>query len=244
MVYVVLGMHKSGTTLISEVLHHSGINMVDNVDPSLDYDRGNKWERESTKQLNLKLLAAEGTFSLAKGRPDALKLTPELREQMRKIAEDCGRRFPDWGFKDPRTCTLYDLWAEALPEHKIIVVYRSPEETWEHYRRISGKQLFTALFQFLPRWCEYNGKILEHLERTKAPFLVVRYEQFMHDAKEFERLEKFVGRKLNDRRNPKLHRSRPKKFGWYTVLRAIHALAGRQEPERIVERLEALRAKT
>ena len=31
MVFVVLGMHKSGTTLISRMMHESGINMIDPV---------------------------------------------------------------------------------------------------------------------------------------------------------------------------------------------------------------------
>lgn len=238
MIYVVLGMHKSGTTMISEILHHSGINMVDNADPSLTYDKGNKWERESTKQINHTLLGSEGAFSLVNGKPAKLSMTPEIKDSMRGLISDYNRQYPEWGFKDPRTCYVYGLWASTLPEHKIVVVYRSPQETWEHYRRISGRQMLSAIRQFLPRWTEYNGTILEHLRETKMKFLVIRYERFMNDPEEFKRLERFVGRPLNDRRDPKLHRSRPKKFGWYPVLRAFHALSGRRAPEGIVRRLE------
>ena len=241
MIFVVLGMHKSGTTLISEILHHSGINMVDHADSSLSYDRGNKWERESAKQINQELLGTEGAFSLEKDHRPAI-LASEQQARMRELIDRSTRHYGDWGFKDPRTCRVYDLWASVLPEHKIIAVYRSPEEAWEHYRRISGRQLLKAMLQFLPTWCEYNRAILEYLLRTRMPFLVIQYERFMKDPAEFERLERFVGCKLNDRRDPKLHRSRVRKFGFYPLLRAVHALRGKEPPGRIVREMEAHRA--
>jgi hypothetical protein len=52
MICVFLSMHKSGTTLVSEILHHSGINMGDDIDEHVSYDRGNKYEHESTLGLN------------------------------------------------------------------------------------------------------------------------------------------------------------------------------------------------
>lgn len=241
MIYVVLGMHKSGTTLISQLLHHSGINMMDSVDPSLDYDQGNKWERESTKVINHELLGSEGDFSLASTRPAALAASAKLQERMRELIRANNGRYGDWGFKDPRTCLVYDQWAEVLPEHRIIVVYRSPQEAWEHYRRMSGKSFLQAVGLFLPRWCEYNGAIVRYLEGSAAPAIVLQYERFMTEQGEFDRLERFVGRKLSDQRNPKLYRSRARRFGLYPVVRAIHALRGGQSPERIVRRLESYR---
>ena len=56
--YVVLGMHKSGTTLVSQMLHQSGINMGD-FDPLVSYDRGNQYERESALQLDMDIMRAK-----------------------------------------------------------------------------------------------------------------------------------------------------------------------------------------
>ncbi len=42
MLYVILGMHKSGTTMISEILHNSGISMGEWKDKSNNYDYGHK----------------------------------------------------------------------------------------------------------------------------------------------------------------------------------------------------------
>ena len=56
MIYVVLGMHKSGTTLVAKMLHASGINMGESIDESADYSAGNHYERQSTAELNHVLL--------------------------------------------------------------------------------------------------------------------------------------------------------------------------------------------
>ncbi len=55
MIYIVLGMHKSGTTLVAQTLHAAGINMGD-FDESLTYDTNNKYERHDTQELNRDLL--------------------------------------------------------------------------------------------------------------------------------------------------------------------------------------------
>lgn len=241
MIYVVLGMHKSGTTLVSQILHHSGINMMDSVDPSAGYDQGNKWERESTKAINHELLGSAGEFSLAARRPKALSGAPELQGRMRELIRSLSQRHGDWGFKDPRTCLIYDVWAPALPEHRLVVVYRSPQEAWEHYRRTSGKNLLQSALFILRRWCEYNGAIARYLRQTKMPFVVIQYERFMTERAEFDRLERFIGRKLSDQRRPELYRSRAGRFTGYPIVRAIHILLGGGSPERIVRELEACR---
>lgn len=241
MIYVVLGMHKSGTTLVSQILHHSGINMMDSVDPSLDYDRGNKWERDSTKAINHELLGSEGEFSLAAVRPKALSVAPELRARMEELVRANGRRYGDWGFKDPRTCLVYDVWASVLPEHRLVVVYRSPQEAWEHYRRTSGKNILQSALFLLRRWCEYNGAIVRYLRQAKMPFVVIQYERFMTQQAEFQRLERFIGRKISDQRRPDLYRSRAGRFTGYPFLRGIHVLLGGESPERIVQQLESHR---
>ena len=51
MIYIILGMHKSGTTLISQILHKSGINMG-NFNEDVSYDQGNKYERPASQKIN------------------------------------------------------------------------------------------------------------------------------------------------------------------------------------------------
>ena len=162
MIYVVLGMHKSGTTLVSQILHHSGIDMGD-FDESVSYDRGNKYERASVLALDMDILDAPDDEVLDLGVRGPLQLTDAQRARMREIIADGQSRHADWGFKDPRLTLVYELWAQELPEHRLIAVYRDPAEAWPRFKW-RGRRLYHTNFAraaaFLDRWHEHNECLL------------------------------------------------------------------------------------
>lgn len=239
MVHIVLGMHKSGTTLVTQMLHQSGIAMVEAADATVGYDAGNQWEREATKQVNHSLLGSAGLYSLRARRRGPLRVTDETAAGMRSIVAECSARHADWGFKDPRTCLTYDAWARELPPHRLIVVYRRPEEAWTHYwNSTRGSRRLTVLREFLPRWCEYNAAILRTLETTSLPSIVLHYSRLMDDEREFDRLQAFLGRDLSDQRRPGMRRSRPRPSVSYALAGGLHRLRGGVEPAAIVAGLE------
>lgn len=239
MIHVVLGMHKSGTTLVSQILHHSGIAMVETADESVGYDQGNQWEREATKAVNHALLGSEGRYSLEarrRGEPAA----PHQLDRMRRIVTDCDAIHADWGFKDPRTCLTYREWALVLPEHQITVVYRRPEEAWAHYwASTTGRRRLKVFREFLPCWCEYNAAILDTLRTTPMPWIVLPYARLMERDEEFRRLEAFIGRPLADRRRPTLRRSRERSVS-YACARLASSWRSGPRPESILRALESL----
>ena len=241
MIHVVLGMHKSGTSLVSDLLHHAGIAMIDEVDPQGGYDDGNKWERDSTRELNQAILGSAGVFSLDT-HGDRRQCGDAERRRMRGIIAACSARHADWGFKDPRTCLTYDLWATELPAHRLIAVFRRPEEAWAHYwRAASLRRRLKAVRRCLPQWCVHNEAILAALDRTPQPFLVLDYARLMDEPCELARLERFVGRPLVDRRDPRMRRSRTIRGAGYRAARAWHRLRGGPSPEAIAARLDVLR---
>ena len=244
MIYVVLGMHKSGTTLVSQILHHSGINMGSRIDDRISYDEGNKYERRSTLALNMEILGTD-TFSIIDlPAPETLRLTPGQRARMRAIIEGCNRKYTRWGFKDPRTTLTYRLWASELPAHRVIAVYRAPLEIWPRFRYNGVKYLYTnplRAVKFMHRWCEHNVRILSDLQECAVDFLILNYHALMTTDAEFRRLETFVGQPLQDRRRADLYRNRPRQSlllrwaAWW-----VHRQTG-HHPDDIIRRLEALR---
>lgn len=245
MIYVVLGMHKSGTTLVSQILHHSGINMGEEIDPSIGYGQGNKYERESTWRLNEEILACNGRVSIDIPAPAVLTITPEQRRRMRVIISDLNRRYEDWGFKDPRTCLTYPLWREELGEHRLIVITRPPAELFLRYRPKNTLRRYRDLpiaFKVLKRWNEHNSRIASYLEQTDLPYLVLEYRRLMSEQGEFDRLQEFVGRELIDMRRKDLYRHRPEREPLALKLagKIIEKSSGQSSSE-ITARLEALR---
>lgn len=249
MIYVVLGMHKSGTTLISRLLHHSGVNMGESIDPNTSYDRGNKYERRSTLELNVSILGLKDFRdpSLSVPAPDPPVLTQVQRTRMDEIIRECNRAHTDWGFKDPRTCLVYPLWASALPEHRIIAIFRPANEIWPRYRHQRLNHFHrnpSRAWAFLKGWCTYNASILTHLENTSMNSLVLSYRELMTSDTGFQRLQRFVGVELSDQRQTNLYRTRSEGS---PLLWAGARLAHKQSgcsPQLILEQFQGLRNDT
>lgn len=237
-VYFVLGMHKSGTTLVSRILHSSGINMVDDVS-SLTYDQGFKFERITMQEINK--AALQGCLIPTLGHTIRRPFTPlrnqagyihnvdavalvrhktlanrlsnhDLHSDIGGTVEELSNRYSDWGFKDPRTCLTYPMWNESVPEHKIIVVFR-------HYRQLLQRFSLSSFaaaqiplaYRVLNVWATYNQYILDVIEKTTLPVVVLSYEKLMEEELQFQRLSQFVGKPLTDTRDRQLYRNRNEK---------------------------------
>jgi hypothetical protein len=243
MIYIVLGMHKSGTTLLSQILHRSGISMVDAVDLTTSYDAGNQWERESTKCINHQLLGSSGLFSLHARPSTSRKNDPVIRHQMSDLITRYSAANEDWGFKDPRSSLTYDEWLSVLPEHKVVAVYRRPEEVWSHYwNSTKGRRRVTVFREFVACWCEYNLAILKVLEKTTAPSILLSYSRLMKGDSEFLRLESFVGRPLSDERKPSMKRSSDSPSPVYTLASNLSSLKCGINPASVLAALDGFRS--
>jgi hypothetical protein len=256
MIYVILGMHKSGTTLVSQILHHSGINMGDDIDAITSYDQGNQYERKSTKEINKLIMRANGyhelnwrrvvSGSLTKDSSFAIKDNAATEGQlirMKQVISDCQSRYTAWGFKDPRNCLIYPLWASELPRHKIIAIFRPYHEQWQRHQSKMIRQRYREpyqIYRFLDKWCRYNANILAYLRNTKMDFLVLNYQKLMTTDAEFDRLRNFVGLDLEDRRRKDLYRNRPRNSLLVKLAaRVVHLQTG-HHPEKIQKQLETL----
>jgi hypothetical protein len=265
MIYVILGMHKSGTTLIAQMLHESGINMGD-FNHELGYDEDNKYERHSTQELNRSLLDGylipsvsglvrrwrlpkydragyrKNNDSLALVRYTALKrkLAAERDQRINELVHACDRTHVDWGFKDPRTCLTYPAWKHYLPDHRLIVVYRSYVQLVHRYMKNS--QNVPKLFRILHSWTTHNMAILEHLSNSSAPAIILNYERMMNGDEEYQRLATFLDRPLIDSRDPNLYRNRAQaKVGQLAVVKYLLPFLPAQ-PQQVFQALEEKRA--
>jgi hypothetical protein len=225
---IVLGMHKSGTTLVARLLSDAGVDMG-TFDMTRDYDIGNALERYETQKLNRRLLRWDKRHSLDILRPLDMRAVgaPEL-ERGREIVARMESANTVWGFKDPRTCLTYNYWRTVLPTHRVIVVYRDPEEVAAHYLRRSRRHEAPFIaFAALRCWAAYNVHILSALgDRDDA--LILNYSVLMQDGTELARLGNFLGCKVLDSRESKRYRARKIHGALYkTALALVWLLTGR-----------------
>ena len=225
-VVVVLGMHKSGTSLISEILHHSGIEMLEE-ESTLGYDQGFHHERRATSDINKDLLRSRGLHSLETIRKlDLDNVDQNVRTVALQFVAAMADRDLDWGFKDPRTCLTYDLWRSILPAHKLVCVFRDAPEVLQHYARTTKGSPFRAL----RAWFEYNKAMLEAYQRTpEADRRMIHYRSFMASADGLETLSTFIGRPLADRRSERLMRSKDKSRLSYLFRTRLHRMISSQD---------------
>ena len=216
MIYLVLGMHKSGTTMVSQLMQDSGIDMgvVDRGD--ISYDEGEKFEDPWISLITKAVLRVPWRHN-SLILPESAEIRPD--ERLRVVAREYVSRrsldHGDWGFKEPRASLVYDFWREILPEHKVVFVIRRPEEIWVRYmRRFRWYRPIKRLkrgVRALRSWCFYNEALLDALKRYDASYTIVLFNELVGEEREFRRLEAFIGRKLIDSRKSDLYRNRTMK---------------------------------
>jgi len=247
MIYVVLGMHKSGTTLISQILHKSGINMGE-FDESVSYDKGNHYERHEGQLINREILKCADAHSLDVISPVSfLQNESGVRRKIEKLVSELDGRYSNWGFKDPRTCLTYEVWRKYLPKHKVIYVYRNPLELWHHYRRhIPRRKIIQRSVQgykALRAWYIYNSVLLGHISDSDTPYHIIHFSEFMNAASELDRLRRFTGISMADCRKKKLYRSKSRPDGMYKVCSALLARRYGQSVDKLYALLNQQRAR-
>jgi hypothetical protein len=239
MIYVVLGMHKSGTTLVSQILHRSGIRMGQGDEVDGDYDEGTFHERHDVYDLNTDILGF--TFPAQNfPAPRRIALSAPQRARMREIIGKHDAEGGDWGFKEPRCCLTYPLWREELPEHRLVVVTRDLPEVWSHYR--SHEPPWLLAWRCVRTWSDYNERILQTLQQATLPAVVIGYRELMTHALEFERLQAFLERPLVDMRRPGKYRSKSSSGARLAMASAVRAMTGGSHPQSIAAGLAEIRA--
>ncbi len=197
MQYVVLGMHKSGTTLIAKTLHQSGIPMG-TFDESVSYDAGNQYEREEALIINNSILGSEGKQSLTIEPNNINRLETKAIEL---LVSRLDKKYHIWGFKDPRTCLTYPFWKPYLCKPKVIVIFRDPRSVAYHYCKTGIKDYFLALRRYL----QYNREA--YRIGVQEGGLFISYNRLMKNSDGLIRLSKFVDRKVVNLIDPRMQRS-------------------------------------
>lgn len=175
------------------------------VDPNIGYDRGSRYERGDFWRANDDILGAHGLESIyTPFRPPEKKLPPKSMERLADLIRNREDGHSLWGVKDPRFCLTYPLWRPILPEHKIVGVYRSLYSLASRYR-VNGKPL--RAYRLVSAWHEHNIGLVNAVEGSKAPAIIVRYESMMENDVELRRLSEFLGMPLVDCRRQEMRRS-------------------------------------
>jgi len=221
-------MHKSGTTLISQILHKSGINMGE-FDESLGYDNGNQYERKESLKINNDMLCSHNKHCLdVINSPAIIDVNRKFSQEIKELLTTLNKEHQNWGFKDPRTSLTYPVWKKYLLEHKLIFIYRHPLEVWHHFQSLIPKyKIHTRIlvgWKTLRAWYTYNLKITEQIREQDTPYIIINYNDFMNSSQAIKNLEAFIGINLVDCRRRDMYRLKLKFTLLYRALKTVYLL--------------------
>ncbi len=177
---IILGMHRSGTSVLARLLNMMGAYFgPEGISTGANKENPKGfWERKDVRQLNDYVLHSVGcdwdkiaSFNINE-LPQNVK--DEFREKASQILLDMDTHRP-WLLKEPRLCLLFDLWRELLEVPVCIHIYRNPVEVAHSLYTRNGIAINTGI----ALWEQYN---LLALEGTYGePRFVVSHNKLMRD---------------------------------------------------------------
>jgi hypothetical protein len=186
-IIVVLGMHRSGTSVTTNLLNAFGVPLSDDLMPATEHNQKGYFESKEISAIHDQILAVMGmdwkTTSVDVPFPSNWWLSAPvqpLKEKLKAIARnELTENNGLWGFKDPRTARLLPVWLQIIDEleldAKFILCSRDPNEVaGSLYAR---EQIDPMLAELI--WLEHNADAVTRLPgRIDA---IVEYSKWIDD---------------------------------------------------------------
>lgn len=164
-VIIITGMHRSGTSLVSNVFQRAGVHIGENlIGPDLGNEQGH-FEDVEFFHFHDKVLKRLGQTLFVKRLASLDFITPaETKLALTLIGRRRDR--PIWGWKDPRTALFLPFWHSLLPQARYVFVYRHPlEVSLSLLRRGTEREVLASPLIGLHAWQTYNQSILDFYQQ-------------------------------------------------------------------------------
>jgi len=195
-VVCVLGMHRSGTSVVTRILNLLGLCLGSEehlLRPSPTNLKG-YWEHAVFSDISETILSRLGGSwheppIFAPGWESAAELA-DLRARARAVIRDDFAAAGLWGWKDPRTCLTLPFWRPLVGPMRYVICLRNPVDVARSLELRDG---------FPPQksarlWLTHVTSALAHT--TGQPRLFTFFEDFLGDWRgQTQRLAGFLGRR-------------------------------------------------
>lgn len=163
-IVVVLGMHRSGTSLLTGTLQKAGLELGKVVHSAPHNRKGNR-ESISIRTVHEDLLERAG--GSWRQPLESVRWSP-VHQALRDPIISRFQGQPLWGVKDPRALFCLEGWLEVLPQMQLVGIVRHPESV---VRSLQARNGF-PLVEGLDLWWRYNLRLQQWLDQHQAPLLI------------------------------------------------------------------------
>ena len=195
---LVVGMHRSGTSLLGSLLPACGIATPGPLIAGDTHNPEGYFERADITALQEQLLidlerwwpAPEGCKPLASGWMQGDVSQHALEQLTALLAHDCASQSGPWAIKDPRSSLLLPLWKQACLTLKIplqlLLAVRDPAEVMVSLVR--RDQAVTGMDGWRAQrlWWHHNAQVLR--DGADLPLQVVSYSHWFNPGTALQQL--------------------------------------------------------
>jgi O-antigen biosynthesis protein len=179
-VFIITGMHRSGTSLTSSLMESVGVNIGKRLMEASPANPKGYFEDLDFVEFHERVLSSQDLSTAGWTLEQKIHVSQQLHDEARLII---GRnsRSHFWGWKDPRTTLFLDFWQDLLPQAYFVFTYRAPWEVVDSlYRR--GDKIFDDNPKYaLEIWNNYNRLILDFYNRFPEKSILLNIETITSD---------------------------------------------------------------
>ena len=189
MITIVLGMHRSGTSVVSGILHFNKVIMgtYETFWPRpLPQNPKGFYENYEFRKINDQLLRDVGYDTKQyKSKIPVPEMSEKIKIKMIKMIQKYESNFNKWGWKDPRTCLTISDWAAAIEEigliDKVKIIFVSRKSI--SVARSLKKRNQLPLPKGLSLWKTYTERSIDFCKNNKIPTLYLSFEGILENPK-------------------------------------------------------------
>ena len=139
---IVVGFHRSGTSLVTNLLQRAGLFVGEHLLGAMPSNRYGHFEDREVLELHREILADHGTGWQVDS-PTSFSLSSEHWRRMGEYVQKRTSQHRNWGFKDPRVCLFLGVWRYLMPDAKFLIVYRDPGECVRSLETRQAREYFS-----------------------------------------------------------------------------------------------------
>jgi|AntAceMinimDraft_10_1070366.scaffolds.fasta_scaffold27521_2 hypothetical protein len=187
---IIIGMHRSGTSVIGNILNELGVNLGKNVLQGAEDNKGGFFENKKFIRMNNHLLALKnGSWDSppSEKKINSLKKSEKIKKLIKKLINS--EKDVIWGWKEPRTSLLLDLYYPYLKNPYFIYCKRNPLAIANSLKKRNN----FSIKKGLNLTKEYNYRIKKFINKIKCPVLKIDYEDIIKEPqKEIKKIKNFL----------------------------------------------------
>lgn len=138
---IIAGFHRSGTSVLTQVLHAAGLFVGDELLGAGPTNPYGHFEDRAVLRLHRAILERHGD-DWQWDAPAPFFVDRQHWRRMRGLVVRRELEHAAWGFKDPRVSLFLGHWKHVNPDAKVVVVYRDPGECVRSMESRSARSLF------------------------------------------------------------------------------------------------------